>query len=166
MKARGGRSGRNTTMNDEISRRHVLGYLMATRVGHDQEAARATNLDVIGRYCVAWRTGDLGALRDCYHDEFTLHYGGHNPLSGDHVGKPAALAALAEVSRRTRRRLLSIIDFMAGPNRAVVIAREAFERGGEQAAIDRVFVYTIKDGKLHECWAYDFDQVTVDRFFR
>lgn len=130
----------------------------------DEDAARAANLDAVRRYCAAWRAGDLSGLRDCYHDEFTLHYGGHNPLTGDHVGKSAALATLAEVSRRTRRRLLSIIDFMAGPNHAVVIAREAFERQGQRVELDRLFVYTVKDGKLHECWAYDFDQSTVDRF--
>ena len=93
-----------------------------------------------------------------------MHYGGRNPLTGDHVGRSAALATLAEVRRRTQRRLLSIIDFMAGPNRAVVIAREAFERAGRRVELDRLFVYAVKDGKLHECWAYDFDQAIVDQF--
>jgi uncharacterized protein len=130
----------------------------------DEDALRAANLDVVRRYCVAWRAGDLSALRDCYHDEFTLHYGGHNPLSGDHVGKAAALATLAKFSRWTQRRLLSIVDVMAGPNRAVVLAREAFERNGQRAELDRVFVYTIKERKLHHCWVYDLDQSTVDRF--
>jgi hypothetical protein len=32
--------------------------------------------------------------------------------------------------------------------------------------IDRVLIYTIKDGLLHECWVYDSDQARVDEFLR
>jgi hypothetical protein len=27
-----------------------------------------------------------------------------------------------------------------------------------------VFVYTVGDGRLHECWVYDTDQELIDRF--
>ena len=66
----------------------------------------------------AWLAGDRAALAACYHDDFTLHYFGRNPLAGDHGGKPAALAILAEVTRRTNRQLLAIVDVMAGPSAA------------------------------------------------
>jgi ketosteroid isomerase-like protein len=134
--------------------------------GSEDEAALAANRRVIERYCSAWLAGNVPALVGCYHDQFTLHYAGSNPFSGQHVGKAAALAVLAEVGRRSGRRLLSIVDCMAGPARAVVIAREAFERNGARAELERVFVYTVKDDRLHECWAYDFDQPTVDRLLR
>jgi uncharacterized protein len=103
-------------------------------------------------------------LLDCYHEEFTLHYFGRNPLSGDHVGRAASIKTLGEVSRRTSRKLLDIVDVMAGPHRAVAIAREAVERDAMRAELDRVLVYTIKDGKLHHCWVYDSDQPLIDRF--
>lgn len=135
---------------------------MAT--GDELRLRSAANLAVVERYCAAWRAGDRVALRDLYHDEFTLHYFGSNPLAGDHVGKTAALRALAEVGRRTNRKLLGIVDTMAGPERAVVIAREAFERDGRRVELERVLAYTIKDGQLHHCWVYDSDQATVDRF--
>jgi len=118
------------------------------------------------RYADAWRTGDIAALFACYHDEFTLHYGGANPLSGDHIGKPAALAALAEVTRRTQRRLVEIIDVTAGEARAVIIAREHFTRDGREDNFVRVLVYTVKDDLLAECWVYDQDQALVDWYLR
>jgi ketosteroid isomerase-like protein len=128
------------------------------------EQARAANLEAVNRYCAAWRAGDIAGLRDCYHEQFTLHYFGRNPLAGDHVGKVAALETLGEVARRTNRRLVAILDVMAGPHRATVIARERFERTELRAELDRVLVYGVKDGKLAECWVYDTDQSLVDQF--
>lgn len=132
----------------------------ADEVKHQASA----NLEAVQRYAAAWRAGDLDAMQDCCHEDFTLHYFGQNPLAGDHAGKAAAAKTLAEVSHRTNRRLLGIVDVMAGPQRAVIIARESFERGALRVELERVFVYTVKDGKLHQCWIYDRDQPLVDRF--
>ncbi|MBN8939293.1 MAG: nuclear transport factor 2 family protein [Rhizobiales bacterium] len=125
---------------------------------------RTANRAVVEHYCAAWRAGARQALADCYHDDFTLYYGGANPLSGVHAGKPAALQVLAEFSRRTNRKLTAIVDCMAGPNRAVVIAREAFTRGALRAELERTLVYAIRDGRLSACWVFDVDQPLVDRF--
>lgn len=125
---------------------------------------QTANLAVAERYAAAWLAGDRAALAACYHDEFTLHYFGNNPFTGDHVGKAAALTTLAKFSQRTGRKLLGIVDVMAGPERATVIARESFDRDGRKAELERVLVYTIKDGKLHECWVYDGDRALVDSF--
>jgi uncharacterized protein len=125
---------------------------------------QAINLAVVQRYAMAWRSGDRAAIADCYHDDFTLHYFGDNPFAGDHAGKRAALATLARFAERTNRRLISIVDVMAGPKRAAIIARESFERGGRTAELERILVYAIKDEKLHECWVYDGDRAVVDRF--
>lgn len=127
---------------------------------------QATNLKVAQRYATAWVAGDRATLADCYHDDFTLHYFGQNPFVGDHVGKQAALTTLAKFSARTSRKLLSIVDVMAGPQRATIIARESFERAGERTEFERVLVYTIRDEKFHECWVYDGDRAAVDRFLR
>ena len=88
-----------------------------------------------------------------------LHYFGSNPLSGVHRGKARALQVLAEFSRRTRRRLLAIVATMAGPERGAIVARESFGT----VEIERVLVYSVVDGKLHECWVYDEDPMLVDR---
>lgn len=130
----------------------------------DTSTRQAANLAVAGRYAAAWLAGDRAALAGCYHDDFTLHYFGNNPFTGDHIGKAAALTTLGKFSQRTGRKLLGIVDVMAGPERATVIARESFERNGRKAELERVLVYTIKDDKLHECWVYDGDRALVDSF--
>src|SRR4029453_13397137 len=84
----------------------------------------------VSRYASAWLAGDRAALVACYHDDFTLHYFGPNPLAGDHRGKAAALGILAEVTRRTNRRLIAIVDVMAGPERGGLLGRHAFGRDG------------------------------------
>ncbi len=123
---------------------------------------QSLNLAVAERYAQAWQRGDRIVMAECYHDDFTLHYFGDNPFAGDHVGKDTALATLAKLARRTNRRLIEIVDVMAGPNRAVIVAREQFERGGRITELERILVYTIRDGRLHECWVYDGDRALID----
>jgi hypothetical protein len=81
-----------------------------------------------------------------------------------HRGKPAALAVLAEVTRRTNRKLLGIVDVMAGPERGALLVRERFSRDGRTAEVERLLVYSVRDGLLWQCWVYDQDQALVDSF--
>jgi uncharacterized protein len=119
----------------------------------------------VTRYAAAWLAGDRAGMAACYHDDFTLHYAGQNPLAGVHRGKQAAFAALAEVARRANRKLLGIDDVMAGPRRGAILVRELFSRDGRTAEVERLLVYAVKDGLLSDCWVYDRDQATVDSFF-
>ena len=120
--------------------------------------------EVVNAYVRAWRAGDVPAIFACYHDDFTIHYAGTSPLAGSHRGKTAALAVMAEVSRKIRRQLVEIVDVMAGTDRAAVLARERFSRDGREALVERLLVYTSKDGLLHECWLYEADQALADSF--
>ena len=130
----------------------------------ESQAATELTRQAVGRYAAAWLASDRPALAACYHDDFTLHYFGRNPLAGKHRGKGVALSILAEVSRRTNRRLVSITDVMAGPERGALLVRERFERDGRTAEVERLLVYTVRDGLLRECWVYDQDQALVDAF--
>jgi uncharacterized protein len=130
----------------------------------EQQAAIERTRLAVSRYASAWLAGDRAALAACYHEDFTLHYFGRNPLAGDHAGKAAALGILAEVTRRTNRRLLAIVDVMAGPERGALLVHEHFERDGRTAEIERLLVYTVRDGLFCECWVYDQDQTLVDVF--
>lgn len=121
-------------------------------------------MPVIRRYADAWLAGDAVAIVACYHDDFTLHYPGDHALSGMHAGKLAALTVLAQVGKRTNRRPVAIIDVLAGETRGAMIARERWQVGDDTAEIERVFVYTVRDGLLVECWLYDADQAVVARF--
>lgn len=124
----------------------------------------ATIFQAVKRYADAWQRGDVPALMDCYHPDFTLHYPGDHALAGTHVGKDASVKVLAEVSRRTQRRLLEIISVMAGEERGAIIARERWGGDAEAAIVERVLVYAVQDGKLRNCWLFDADQKTVARF--
>jgi ketosteroid isomerase-like protein len=119
--------------------------------------------ETLTRYAAAWTAGDMAAIVACYHDDFTLHYGGRNPLSGDHFGKAAALTVLSEFGRRTSRRLIKVVDVMAGRERGAIVALERLSVDGAPVEIERVLVYAVKDGLLHECWIYDADQELIDR---
>lgn len=130
----------------------------------ESQAATKRTRQAVSRYATAWLAGDRAALAACYHDDFTLHYFGRNPLAGNHTGKAVALGVLAEVTRRTNRRLLAIVDIIAGPERGALLVRERFERDGRTAEVERLLVYAVRDGLLSECWVYDQDQMLVDAF--
>ncbi|WP_213286343.1 nuclear transport factor 2 family protein [Bradyrhizobium sp. sGM-13] len=134
------------------------------RSGIENQAAIEHTRHAVRCYAKAWLAGDRAALATCYHDDFTLHYFGRNPLAGDHSGKAAALGVLTEVNRRTNRKLLAIVDIMAGPERGALLVRERFERDGKTAEVERLLVYAVRDGLLGECWVYDQDQALVDAF--
>jgi ketosteroid isomerase-like protein len=123
-------------------------------------------LAAVRAYADAWRREDGQALAALYHDEFTLHYPGEHPLSGTHRGKPQCLAVLREVHQRTNRKLVEIVAVMTGDERGAINVRERWSRGGEDAVIERVFVYSLRDGRFDNCWLYDADQRIVAHFLR
>ena len=118
----------------------------------------------VSGYAAAWLAGDRQAMLASYHDDFTLHYFGRNPLAGIHRGKPAALAILAEVTRRSNRKLSGIVAVLAGPERGALLVREIFRRDGKTAEVERLLVYAVRDELLSQCWVYDQDQALVDAF--
>ncbi len=121
---------------------------------------------VMNRYAQAMRDGDFATVRALYHDDFTVHYAGANPLSGPHRGIEAALIAMGEIRRRTERRMLDVVEVMTGPSRACIILREQFSRDGETHVMDRVAVYRVAGGKVAECWVYDEDQALMGSLMR
>ena len=130
----------------------------------DNQAAIERNRQAVTRYANAWLAGDRATLTACYHEDFTLHYFGSNPLAGDHRGKTASLGVLAEVTRRTNRKLLGIVDIMAGPERGALLVRERFERDGKAAEFERLLVYAVRNGLLWECWVWDQGQAAIDAY--
>jgi uncharacterized protein len=128
------------------------------------EAATEKIRSVIERYADAWQRRDPAALA-LYHPKFTVHWFGHNPLSGTHVGAEQVRRALAELTRRTHRQLVRIVATLAGPERGAIIARESFGLDDARIETDRVLVFTVEDDRLRECWVYDADPALLDRYF-
>jgi len=121
------------------------------------------NLAAARRYADVWVAGDFPALVAAYHDDFVLHWFGENPHARTYRGKPEAVGALMDFTRRTNRRLIGIVDVMAGPERAVILARESITAGGETREVERAVVYRVEDGLMAECWVYDQDQRFIDK---
>jgi uncharacterized protein len=113
------------------------------------------------RYAAAWLKGDLATLTALYADDIVFNYLGRHGLSGRHEGKPRALAALSEFTRRTRRRLKSVTDVMAGPNMGALVVRETM--GPDAIEVTRVLVYTVSGGLMRSCTIYDEDPALIDR---
>jgi uncharacterized protein len=120
---------------------------------------------VLRRYADAWAANDLRTIIDCYHDEVVFHYFGHSALAGTHRGKAVCLAILKQVRDKTNRKLISIKDVSAGEHFGFIIAIERFERNGTSVEIERVLRYSVRDGKLSECWVYDEDQLLIDEYW-
>lgn len=120
---------------------------------------------VVQRYADAWLANDLRAIVECYHDDVVFHYFGESPLAGTHVGKAACLQVLKQVRERTNRKLVAIKDVLAGEHYGLVVAVERFERDGSAVELERLLKYTVRDGKLAECWIYDENQRLVDRYW-
>lgn len=121
------------------------------------------NRDVIARYAAAWTAGDFAALFALYADDFVLHYPGSHRLSGTHVGKDAALKAMGEFTVATGRKLVAVVDTMAGEARAAQIVRETMVTPEGVREVERVFAYRIEGGLMRECWLYDSEQALIDR---
>ena len=118
---------------------------------------------VVRAYTDAWLAADFMSVLDLYHDDLVLHYGGSNPLTGDHVGKDAAVTALLTVQTKTERVPLEVIDVMESDAHAAAWVRERWIVDGEPVELMRLLVYRVADGKLAECWLFDHDQALVDR---
>ncbi len=138
---------------------------MPCRCGGHAPLVHETERAVLDRYVNAWQRQDLGALLDCYADDFTLHYMGDSPLAGTHRGRDAAVAVLAEASQRATRTLLGVDDVMVGDGCGAVVVRERLERDGGAHELRRVLRYRIDEVGLRECWLLDEDQALVDRLW-
>ena len=115
---------------------------------------------VLREYAKAWLAADLEKVLASYHDEIELHYMGESPLAGNHRGRDAAFAVLAQASTRTARKLIDVEDVLVGESLGALIAVE--ELGDTAKRVRRVLLYRVQDEKLRECWLFDEDQRFID----
>lgn len=142
----------------------MIGSKDESRPGQRCENDRMTTPGTTVRaYTNAWLAGDLMTVLDLYHDDLVLHYGGANPLTGDHHGKDAAVTALLTVQEKTQRVPIEVIDVIESPDHAAAWVRERWIVDGETVELMRLLMYRVADGKLAECWLLDHDQALVDR---
>jgi len=123
-------------------------------------------LAVLRAYAASWVAGDLQAVLDAYSDDAVFHYFGTTDLAGTHVGKDACVAAMVAVSSRAERRILEVVDILAGEHLGSIVVREELTRDGEAHELRRVLGYRVEAGKIAECWVLDEDQRLVDHLWR
>jgi uncharacterized protein len=116
----------------------------------------------IEAYARAWEKGDIPALLNCYHPDFTLNYFGRNGLAGRHVGKSASVQVLGAMRQRTGRQLKAIQALLVGGDQAALVTRESLTAKGQRVEVERLYLYTVKGEQLLECWVYDQDQRLMD----
>jgi uncharacterized protein len=68
---------------------------------------------------------------------------------------------LVEATQRSGRQLDEIEDVLGGSTFGAIVAREGVGRD-ETRVVRRVFLYTVRDGKLAESWLYDESQRFID----
>lgn len=130
--------------------------------GHHEDHAGV----VLRRYVDAWRRGDLERVLGCYHEDFTLHYGGGSRFAGTHTGREAALAVLAEVSALAPRQLLSVDDVLVGDGSGALVVTERITRDGEDHVVGRTLQYAVVDGTFRACSLFEHDRAVVDHLWR
>lgn len=118
---------------------------------------------VVDRYADAVLANDIGAALDCYAEDIALHWHGRHALAGLHRGKDAAVAALIAFAQRTERKFLDFPARFYGPLRGGLISREALGIGDARVEVERVLIYSVRDGRFSECWVYDADVDLIDR---
>lgn len=148
------------------TRVHAAVDVDAHRAGLADERSGTDHAAVaLRRYADCWQAGDLDGLVACYAPDFTLHYGGRSRFAGTHRGRDAALAVMAEASTVAPRELRSIDQVLAADDAGALVVTEVLRRDGEEAELQRVLRYRVRDGQLAECWLYDADQELVDRLW-
>jgi ketosteroid isomerase-like protein len=128
-------------------------------------SAPQDTLAMLRRYAQSWSAGDIDGLLAAYADDVVFHYFGATDVAGDHVGKAAAVDAMVTASTRATRRLVEVVDVLAGEHLGAIVATEELSRDGEVVTARRTMLYRVEADQIHECWVLDEDQSLIDRLW-
>ena len=108
----------------------------------------------------------LAAITELFAQDVVWRLPGSGPLSGDHRGRDAVLAAMRrfeELSGGTIR--VEVHDIPTGDDHAVALLRAKGRRGEKRYDSPEIDVYHIKGGKVTEFWSFAEDQRLTDEFW-
>jgi uncharacterized protein len=118
---------------------------------------------VITRYAEAWRSSDLAAMFNCYHDDVVVHYGGTSLFAGTHRGRDRLIEVLVETSRRSGRQLVTVDQIDDHGTHGALFVTESITIDASVFTVERALRYRATDDQIVECWLYDHDQHLVDQ---
>ncbi len=120
-------------------------------------------LATLHRYLTAWGNGDVMAVLGSYHERLELHWPGDHRLSGVHIGRDAAVTALADLQVATRRTLHSVRSISAGTELASVELVERWVVDGQPLEVERLLQFGVRDGQITWCSVTEHQPELVDR---
>lgn len=122
---------------------------------------------VMADYAAAWSRGDPDAAFAFYAEDVVMHLPGRGSLAGDHIGRPAVIAAISALLARTdgTQVEVEVLDRMVSATSVGLVIREAVTRGDAHLELRRVNVYRVVDDKIVDIDIFEADQYDVDAFF-
>jgi hypothetical protein len=124
------------------------------------------NLEIARAGYEAFATGDLAAVSEFPSDDVVWHAGGDNILTGEYVGKEAALGYLGKLMQETGGSFkANIHDMLANDEHGVALVNVSATRDGKSLDARIVHVFHMRGGKMTEFWAISEDPQLFDEFF-
>ena len=105
--------------------------------------------------------GGPEAAAHLFHEDAVWHLPGRHPMSGDHAGRAAVLAAM----RYFEGIQLELHDVLASGEHAVALLRATGSRKGKRYDAREVDIFHLKDGQIVEFWSFSEDQRVTDEFW-
>jgi ketosteroid isomerase-like protein len=114
----------------------------------------------------AFAKGDMATITELWNEDIVWHVPGNNLLSGEHRGRDAVFAAVAELAQLSGGTLsIELHDVLANDEHAVALIRPTASRQGKQLNKPETHVYHISKGKVTEWWSFFQDQGATDEFW-
>ena len=115
----------------------------------------------------AFRSGDIAAVADVLSDDVTWRFPGRvGRLAGEHRGRNAVFAFLADVMRLTERTFhLELESVVADDDYAVVFFRGHGRRNGKALDNQTCLKMRLEQGKVVDVWEFVWDLYHVDDFW-
>jgi 2'-5' RNA ligase len=134
-------------------------------------AAPADPVSVVRRFHAeqarAYALGEMDGVAELLCDDVVWHVPGESAIAGEHRGRAAVLdyfarrRGLTDATFRVMVHGAALID-----GRVVQLAGGRAVREGHEVSWETVGVFTVRDGRIAECWLIPFDQHAFDQIWR
>jgi 2'-5' RNA ligase len=115
----------------------------------------------------AYALGEMDGVAEMLCDDVVWHVPGESAIAGEHRGREAVLGyfarrrALTDATFRVHVRGAALID-----GRVVQLAGGRAVRDGREVTWETVGVFSVREGRIAECWLVPFDQRAFDQIWR
>lgn len=106
-------------------------------------------------------SGGSEAVAQLFHEDAVWHLPGRHPVSGEHRGRDAVLAAM----RYFDGIQLEVHDVLADDEHVVALLRARGNRKGREYDALEVDVFHLRAGRIAEFWSFSQDQRLTDEFW-